>query len=80
MSVREPVEAQQALAGIQARFQIRADAASDWLREMDEELRITYIIDGVTQFSGGVDPSIYYGKAHQEVGIPDRHQSTRRPN
>jgi len=71
MSITNLKEAQKALDEFRARFKDLADAASDWLWEMDEELRFTYITDGIRQFNGGIDPDIYYGKTREEVGISD---------
>jgi PAS domain S-box-containing protein len=72
MPITDLKEAQKALDEFRARFKDLADAASDWLWEMDEELRFTYVTDGVSRFNGGLEPNIYYGKTREEVGIPDR--------
>ena len=71
MSIANLEEAQKALNEFRARFKDLADAASDWLWEMDGELRFTYVTDGVSRFNGGIDPSIYYGKTREEIGIRD---------
>ena len=54
MSITKLKEAQKALNEFEARFRDLADAASDWLWEMDSELRFTYITDGVRQFNGSI--------------------------
>lgn len=90
MPISDIKEALEALEEARTRYDDLVDAASDWLWETDDQLRITHISDGVRQFNGGVDPSIYYGKTredmvaveHLDPAVWKRHQddlATRRP-
>ena len=70
MSISDQKETQESLDDLRARFEDLVDSASDWLWEMDQDLRFTYITDGVRRFNGGIDPSVYYRKTPQEIGAP----------
>ena len=50
------------------RFRDFAEIASDWLWEMDAELRDTYFSPRVTEITGD-PPEWHYGKTRQELGI-----------
>lgn len=57
--------AEQALKESEQRFRDFAESSSDWLWEMDENLRFTYLSENVK--SGGVKPEQIYGKTRQET-------------
>ena len=50
----------------EARIQAYIDAASDWLWEMDEDLRFTYFSDRVTEVTG-VPVEFHIGKTREEL-------------
>jgi len=72
MPITDIKETLEELEQSRARFDDLADAAADWLWEMDDELRITHVTDGVRQFNSGVDPSTCYGKTREEMVAFDR--------
>lgn len=47
------------------RFRDFVESSSDWIWEMDEQLRFTHIAKG-RRSSGEIDPNIYIGKTRQE--------------
>ncbi len=67
MPITDPEDAPAALEELQARYTDLVDAASDWLWEVDEDLRFTYISEDVRKYNGGIDPSFYYGKTRIEM-------------
>ena len=61
--------AEEALRESERRFKIFAEATSDWLWEMDENLRYTWFSDKVEEVTG-VAPQWHYGKTREEIGAP----------
>src|SRR3546814_13776786 len=53
-----------------ARLRDFADAASDWLWEMDAELRFSFMSERLREVTG-VDPCSTLGKTRQEIGAGD---------
>jgi PAS domain S-box-containing protein len=59
-------ESERKLRESEARFRDIADAASDWIWEMDADLRFTYLSERVTDASG-LHPDELVGKTRQEL-------------
>ncbi|RKZ37352.1 MAG: hypothetical protein DRQ37_02070 [Gammaproteobacteria bacterium] len=62
--------AEQALEDSEQRFKDFADSASDWLWEMDADLRFSYFSEQL-HLSTGLDPLTVIGKTRRELGNPD---------
>ncbi|MBF0248068.1 MAG: PAS domain S-box protein [Alphaproteobacteria bacterium] len=70
--VTEQVRANEALRRSEERFRDFADTASDWLWEMDENLRFIYLSDGVKLTVGGnVAAGGIIGKTRRELAGED---------
>lgn len=63
-------EAELALKNNEERFRDYAEASSDWLWEMDEQLRFTWISSNAENLRSLVTESVY-GKTREEMGFPD---------
>jgi len=60
--------AERALAENEARFRQFTELASDWIWEMDENLRFTYMSQRVKDLTGDT-PEFHYGKTRRELSI-----------
>lgn len=68
--ITEPKLAQEALRESEARYRQIADISSDWVWEMDANLRFSHFSLGLKKVTG-VDPSYALGKTRQEIASPD---------
>jgi PAS domain S-box-containing protein len=59
-------KAEEGLRISEARFRDFAESSTDWLWEMDEELRFTYLSPNVERVVG-VPPEWHYGKTRQDI-------------
>lgn len=71
----EQVNASQALTESEARFREFAEIASDWLWEMDEEFRFTYVSGRYTEITG-INVSESLGKTRLELSAEDTSTET----
>src|SRR3546814_741070 len=69
---QERARLEQALQQTQERFRDFAEAASDWLWEMDEKLRFSYFSERYKEVTG-VDPERMLGRTCEESRHPDDH-------
>ena len=69
-SLLESIKARLQSAESHQRLNDFAESASDWLWEMDENLRFSYFSDRFEEASG-LQPVALLGKTRQETGIPD---------
>ncbi len=66
--INEREQIEKALKKSEIRFRDFAASTSDWLWEMDKDLRFTYFSERNKQITG-FEPSIYIGKTRQEVAV-----------
>ena len=70
VDLSEQVSVSQALAESESRFREYAEIASDWLWELDENLRFTYISSRYTELTG-IDGAEIIGKSRQDLSVDD---------
>jgi PAS domain S-box-containing protein len=58
--------AQEALRNSEGRFRDIAESASDWIWEMDANLRFTYVTDRIREI--GLEPTMMVGKRPEDIG------------
>lgn len=73
VDLTEQVSAQRKLAESEARFRDFAEVASDWLWEMDADLRFSYFSRRTGEVIG-FDPTVYLGRRRAEVAGEDTDQ------
>jgi PAS domain S-box-containing protein len=66
VDLTEQITAQRALRQSEARFRDFAEVASDWLWEMDADLRFSYFSRRTGEVTG-IDPSVYIGRRRDEL-------------
>lgn len=78
VDLTDQVVAQRKLAESEARFRDFAEVASDWLWEMDDQLRFSYFSRRTGDVTG-FDPSIYLGRRRTDASAEDTdHEKWRR--
>ena len=73
VDLTEQVSAQRKLAESEARFRDFAEVASDWLWEMDADLRFSYFSRRTGEVIG-FDPTVYLGRRRADVAGEDTDQ------
>jgi PAS domain S-box-containing protein len=74
VDLTEQVSAQRKLAESEARFRDFAEVASDWLWEMDADLRFSYFSRRTSDVTG-LDPSIHLGMRRTDATAEDTSQA-----
>ncbi len=74
VDLTEQVRAQRKLAESEARFRDFAEVASDWLWEMDADLRFSYFSRRTSDVTG-LDPSIHLGMRRTDATAEDTSQA-----
>jgi len=67
---QEKIEADKALRESEERLRQIADISSDWIWEMDADLRFSYFSDGLKRITG-IAPEEVIGKARWEISSPE---------
>lgn len=70
VDLTDRIQASQALTESEARFREFAEIASDWLWEMDEDLRFTYVSSRYTEITG-INVAESLGKTRLELSAED---------
>jgi len=70
LDISDRKKAETAIRVSEQRFRDVADVTSDWIWEMDEELRFTYLSDRWAEITG-LDPNAVLGRTRRELGWAD---------